>query len=96
MAVFLIPFAAIAIGGALAAGAGIGVIEAKKNKAEQAAKLEEAKKSVKNWVARQINMRNRGLFILRFGPTGNTSIIWQVTLIFRRKLSRDLKILTMP
>ena len=44
MAVFLIPFAAIAIGGALAAGAGIGVIEAKKNKAEQAAKLEEAKK----------------------------------------------------
>ncbi|MFA7941596.1 hypothetical protein ACEK06_03945 [Pseudomonas brenneri] len=37
MAAFLIPFVAIAIGGAVATGAGIGVIESNKNKAAAAA-----------------------------------------------------------
>ncbi|MFL1549497.1 hypothetical protein ACI77I_10400 [Pseudomonas sp. D47] len=44
MAVFLVPFLAVVIGGALVAGAGVGVIEARRSKAANAAELENAEK----------------------------------------------------
>ncbi|WP_438866883.1 hypothetical protein [Pseudomonas sp. L1(2025)] len=50
MPAFLVPFVVILAGGALATGAGIGVIESKKAKAAKAAEVEQAKKTANDLV----------------------------------------------
>ena len=50
MAVFLVPFIAILVGGAAVTGVGVGVIEAKKSRAANAARLEEAKNTANKLV----------------------------------------------